>query len=108
MTVALLDSAYQSTPPVLYGPRGAERQHFSVNQNPGGIMLSFHAVKSGAVMLSIGMAALCCLSLIAWAQSTTGGLRGVVTDSGNAALPGAIVLARNAATGIEIKTTTNN
>ncbi|QQS48981.1 MAG: TonB-dependent receptor [Acidobacteriota bacterium] len=42
------------------------------------------------------------------AQSATGGLRGVVTDVDGASLPGASVMARNAATGAELRTTTNS
>lgn len=39
------------------------------------------------------------------AQTTTGGLRGVVTDITGAVIPGATVVAKNVATGIEYKTT---
>lgn len=42
------------------------------------------------------------------AQSATGGIRGVVTDANDAALPGAAVTARNAATGSELRTATNS
>ncbi len=42
------------------------------------------------------------------AQTATGGIRGAVTDSSGAVVPNAAVLVRNAATGTEIRTTTNN
>ncbi len=42
------------------------------------------------------------------AQTATGGIRGVVTDSSGAALPGATVLAKSAATGVEMRTTTTS
>src|SRR5262249_32540903 len=47
-------------------------------------------------------------SFTALAQTATGGLRGVVTDPSGAALHGANVVARNSATGTEIRTTTNS
>ncbi len=42
-----------------------------------------------------------------WAQTTTGGIRGVVTDATGAAIAGAAVVARNISTNAEIKSTTN-
>lgn len=42
----------------------------------------------------------------ALAQSATGGIRGVVTDATGASLPSATVIAKNLATGVEVKTTT--
>jgi outer membrane receptor protein involved in Fe transport len=45
-------------------------------------------------------------SISASAQTATGGIRGVITDSSGAALPGASVTAINVATGVDIKTTT--
>jgi outer membrane receptor protein involved in Fe transport len=42
------------------------------------------------------------------AQAATGGIRGSVADATGAALPGATVTAKNSATGIEIKTTSNS
>jgi outer membrane receptor protein involved in Fe transport len=41
----------------------------------------------------------------AFAQTMTGGLRGVVTDAAGAVVPGASVVAKNAATNVEYKTT---
>jgi outer membrane receptor protein involved in Fe transport len=40
------------------------------------------------------------------AQTVTGGIRGVITDTSGAALPDAIIVARNTATGVEVRTTT--
>ncbi len=47
-----------------------------------------------------------CFSIAAIAQTATGGIRGVVTDTTGASLPNATVVAKNLATGVEIKTTT--
>jgi outer membrane receptor protein involved in Fe transport len=70
-------------------------------------MLKIRKIKSRAVVTNlIGVAMLFCFSLTAQAQTATGGLRGVVTDASDAALPGAAVVAKNVATGLEIKTTT--
>ncbi|MGH9769374.1 MAG: carboxypeptidase regulatory-like domain-containing protein, partial [Blastocatellia bacterium] len=72
-------------------------------------MLDTRKIKSRAVpTVLIGVAMLFCFSLTALAQSATGGVRGVVTDASGGALPGATVVAKNAATGIDIKTTTNS
>jgi outer membrane receptor protein involved in Fe transport len=69
-------------------------------------MLDTNKIKSGVVAtVLIGAAMLFCFSAPALAQTTTGGLRGVVTDASGAALPGAAVTARNMATGFETKTT---
>jgi len=71
-------------------------------------MLNTHNVKSSVVALVlVGVATLSCFSITAPAQSVTGGIRGVVTDANNAALPGVAVTARNPATGTELKTITN-
>mgnify|MGYP001020682818 CR=1 FL=1 len=43
-----------------------------------------------------------------FAQSATGGIRGAVTDANGAAIPNATVTAKNAATGLEVKTTSNS
>jgi hypothetical protein len=53
----------------------------------------------------ISAAMLLCFSFTALAQTATGGLRGVVTDSSGAALPNSVVIAKNTATGVELKTT---
>ncbi len=45
------------------------------------------------------------LTISAFSQTATGGIRGVVTDSSGAALPGANVTAINTATGVDLKTT---
>ncbi|MFN0123293.1 MAG: TonB-dependent receptor domain-containing protein, partial [Blastocatellia bacterium] len=58
-------------------------------------------------MLLLGV----CLVLLptqAFSQSATGGIRGAVTDANGAALPNATVAAKNAATGLDLKTTTNS
>src|SRR5215475_457516 len=69
-------------------------------------MLYTNKIKSGVVAkVLISAATLFCFSMIALAQTTTGGIRGVVTDATGAALPGATVTTRNVATGFEIKTT---
>jgi outer membrane receptor protein involved in Fe transport len=52
--------------------------------------------------------ALICISSSALAQTTTGGIRGVVTDASGASLPGATITSKNLATGVEIKTTATN
>lgn len=58
--------------------------------------------------LLIFLAALLCWpGQVSLAQSATGGIRGVVTDTSDAAVPNAIVTARNVATGVTIKTTTS-
>ncbi len=54
-----------------------------------------------ALMVAVGLPA-------AYGQSATGGIRGAVTDVDGASLPGAAVTARNAATGAELRTTTNS
>src|SRR5262249_51270062 len=72
-------------------------------------MLNTNRIKSGAVATILASATmLFCFSIMALAQSATGGLRGVITDSSGATLQGANVVARNTATGTEIRTTTNN
>ncbi|HKQ79864.1 MAG TPA: carboxypeptidase-like regulatory domain-containing protein, partial [Blastocatellia bacterium] len=72
-------------------------------------MLKPRKIKSRVVAtILIGAATLFCFSLTALAQSATGGIRGVVTDTSDAALPAATVVAKNAATGLEIRTTTTN
>src|SRR5262245_44304063 len=69
-------------------------------------MLDTNKIKSGVVAkVLIGVAMLFCFSMTTLAQTTTGGIRGVVTDATGAALPGAMVTARNVATSFEIKTT---
>ncbi len=72
-------------------------------------MLKKRKFKSGAAAtILMGAAMLICFSISALAQSATGGIRGVVTDSSDAALPGASVVAKNISTGLEIKTTTTS
>lgn len=58
------------------------------------------------VMLIVAVLAFAALSSTVAAQTATGGIRGVVTDSSGAALPGANVTAVNTATGTDLKTTT--
>src|SRR5262245_43585780 len=71
-------------------------------------MLGTSKVKSGVIVqVLIGVAILFCISNTTCAQTATGGIRGVVTDANDAALPGVTVRARNAATGMELRTTTN-
>ncbi|MEK7834382.1 MAG: carboxypeptidase regulatory-like domain-containing protein, partial [Acidobacteriota bacterium] len=72
-------------------------------------MFTIHKMKSGifAAMLLLGV----CLVLLpaqAFSQSATGGIRGAVTDANGAAIPNATVAAKNAATGLDLKTTTNS
>lgn len=43
-----------------------------------------------------------------FAQSATGGIRGVVSDANGAAIPNASVTAKNVATGVDLKTTSNS
>ncbi|MBO0861215.1 MAG: carboxypeptidase regulatory-like domain-containing protein, partial [Chloracidobacterium sp.] len=69
-------------------------------------MLDTKRTKSGiGAAVLIGAAILFCSSIRILAQTTTGGLRGAITDASGAALPGARVTARNMATGFETKTT---
>ena len=71
-------------------------------------MFNAHKIQSGVVAaVLIGAVTFFCFSMPALAQTATGGMRGVVVDATGAALPGATVMARNTATGLEIKTTTN-
>lgn len=62
------------------------------------------------VLLTVATGTLLWLSLTvtASAQTATGGIRGVATDSAGAIIPNVSVTAKNAATGAEIRTTTNN
>src|SRR5262249_59487935 len=72
-------------------------------------MLNTNEFKSGVVAtILMGASVLFFCSFTALAQTATGGLRGVVTDPSGAALHGANVVARNPATGTEIRTTTNS
>jgi outer membrane receptor protein involved in Fe transport len=48
------------------------------------------------------------LTVMASAQSATGGIRGAVSDANGAAIPNATVIAKNVATGVDLKTTTNS
>jgi hypothetical protein len=48
---------------------------------------------------------LACSSAVTFAQTTSGGVRGVVLDANGSAIPGASVTAKNVATGVELKTT---
>lgn len=61
-----------------------------------------------SVLFSIGMVMICAAPLISRAQTVTGGIRGVITDSSGATLPTAAVTARNMATNAVIKTTATN
>src|SRR5678816_1203192 len=58
------------------------------------------------VMLIMAILALAVFSSTVVAQTATGGIRGVVTDSSGAALPSANVTAVNTSTGTDLKTTT--
>src|SRR5215510_11320116 len=70
-------------------------------------MLDTNKIKSGLVAtVLIGAAMLFCLSVTALAQSATGGIRGILTDAAGASVPNAMVVAKNLATGAELKTTT--
>jgi outer membrane receptor protein involved in Fe transport len=72
-------------------------------------MLDTNKIRSGVVArVLISAAMLFCFSAPSLAQSATGGFRGVVTDTSGAAIAGATVIAKNVATGTEIKTTTNS
>ncbi|MFN0109667.1 MAG: carboxypeptidase regulatory-like domain-containing protein [Blastocatellia bacterium] len=70
-------------------------------------MLTIHK-KSGAfaAMLLLGICLI--FSTKAVAQTATGGIRGVISDANGAAIAGAAIAAKNAATGLEIKTTSNS
>jgi outer membrane receptor protein involved in Fe transport len=70
-------------------------------------MLYANKIRSGLVAtVLIGAAMLFCCSITVLAQSATGGIRGIVTDATGATLPNATVIAKNLATGVELKTTT--
>ena len=62
----------------------------------------------GLVSLLLGLAVLMMTPVEVRGQAATGGIRGSITDSNGAALPGATVTAKNPATGIETKTTANS
>ncbi len=69
-------------------------------------MLDTNKIKSGVIAtVLIGAAMLFCCSITVMAQSATGGIRGIVTDATGATLPNATVVAKNLATGVELKTT---
>jgi len=53
-------------------------------------------------------AIICSLAAFAWAQGPVGTLTGTITDPAGAAVPGATVIATNAATGVETRTTTTS
>jgi outer membrane receptor protein involved in Fe transport len=59
-------------------------------------------------MLLVSAALLTFLVTDVSAQTATGGIRGAVSDSSGAVVPNATVIVRSAATGTEIRTTTNN
>jgi hypothetical protein len=67
-----------------------------------GKKLSFIAIK-----LLIGLVLVLSLSHTAKGQTTTGGIRGVITDSTGAVLPNAKVTAKNLATGLVLQSTSN-
>ena len=70
-------------------------------------MLYTNKIRSGLVAtVLISAAMLFCCSITVLAQSATGGIRGIVTDATGATLPNATVIAKNLATGVELKTTT--
>src|SRR5262245_7707619 len=72
-------------------------------------MLDTNKIKSGVVaMVLISAAMLLCFSMIALAQSATGGIRGIVTDATGASLANSTVVAKNLATGVEVRTTATN
>ncbi|MDX2044632.1 MAG: carboxypeptidase regulatory-like domain-containing protein [Acidobacteriota bacterium] len=70
----------------------------------------FDSIKRFGIIacLSLGLAFLMAMPVDVHAQAATGGIRGAVTDVTGAALPGATVTAKNPATGLESKTTTNS
>jgi outer membrane receptor protein involved in Fe transport len=72
-------------------------------------MLYTNKIRSGLVAtVLISAAMLFCCSITVLAQSATGGIRGIVTDATGASLPNATVIAKNLATGVELKTTTTS
>lgn len=63
---------------------------------------------SAAILLIVSTLTFPFIAPPAMAQATTGAIRGVVTDASGAVIPGADVTARNADTGVETKTTSND
>jgi Carboxypeptidase regulatory-like domain len=59
------------------------------------------------VFASLVLAVLAFLVAPAWSQSSNGSVRGTVQDSSQAVIPNVTVLLTNTATGIELKTTSN-
>ncbi len=59
-------------------------------------------------LVLLALAMLLCAAPTHFAQSATGGIRGAVTDTNGAALPNATVAAKNTATGLDLRTTTNS
>src|SRR2546423_511084 len=55
----------------------------------------------------VTVATLMLLSVPAWPQSSNGSVRGTVQDTSQAVMPGISVLLTNTATGVELKTTSN-
>ncbi|PYP88683.1 MAG: hypothetical protein DMF61_05740 [Blastocatellia bacterium AA13] len=73
-------------------------------------MNRLHRIKmlsSSAIFLILSSLALPFSVVTAFAQATTGSIKGVVTDPSGAVIPGADVTAKGAATGVETKTKTN-
>jgi outer membrane receptor protein involved in Fe transport len=72
-------------------------------------MLTASRMKSGIVIILLASAIVISHSqLTVLAQTATGGIRGVVTDASGAVVPNAKVIAKNAATGIVLQTTTSS
>lgn len=65
-------------------------------------------MKFARIQLALFVAALALLSVPASAQLTSGNVTGTVYDPGGAAVPGAVVVAHNTATGIETTTQTTS
>src|SRR5687767_11284184 len=63
---------------------------------------------SAAILLIVSTLTFPFIAPPAMAQATTGSIRGVVTDASGAVIAGADVTARNADTGVETKTTSND
>ena len=73
------------------------------------IMSNCQRQRVSKAWLGVAVALLVALmTAIGQAQTATGGIRGVVTDATEAAIPGATISARNLATGAEVKTASNN
>ncbi|MBI1760285.1 MAG: TonB-dependent receptor [Acidobacteria bacterium] len=70
--------------------------------------MHYQKLPSRVRLVLLTMAILLLAAPLSFAQSATGGIRGSVTDPNGAAIPNATITAKNPATGLELKTTSNS